>query len=85
MLLSSLLLVSCTTNDSYTIKGEEKEPLVKREMGENAYTVNIATNSYHLPDCYIATRITEENKLITYDIDFLCERGYTPCKICINE
>lgn len=57
----------------------------ERDLGEVAYTVNIATNSYHLSSCHIANNIKEENKLVTYDIDFLCERNYTPCKICIVE
>ena len=83
LIFSSLLLCACASN-SYTIKSEEKCPAEERALGETAYTVNIATNSYHLSTCYISNGIKEENKLITYDINFLRERGFTPCKKCID-
>ncbi|MBQ8546214.1 MAG: hypothetical protein IJ437_04675 [Clostridia bacterium] len=82
-IICSLLLASCA-NNTYTVKGKRKQPTDERAVGKIAYTVNIATNSYHLSSCHIATDIKEENKLITYDIDFLCERGFVPCKICID-
>ena len=78
-----LLLFSCGKSD-YTINAESKEPYSSSNTGDTLYIVNISSRSYHLPSCYILKNTKEENKEETYDIEFLTERGYTPCKICIS-
>lgn len=77
------LLISCGGAD-YTINADaNKNPSRDETSGEILYVVNTSTRSYHLPSCYILKNTKEENKSQTYDIDFLTERGYTPCKICL--
>ncbi|MBO5338994.1 MAG: hypothetical protein J6A96_04770 [Clostridia bacterium] len=77
------LLFSCGKSD-YTVTAESKEPISTNTTGDTLYIVNISTRSYHLPSCYILNNTKEENKRETYDIEFLTEREYTPCKICID-
>ena len=78
-----MLLLSCGKSD-YTVNAEQKEPARTVNSSGTLYIVNTSTRSYHLPSCYILKNTKEENKAETYDIEFLTERGYTPCKICIS-
>lgn len=84
MLVLCLLLFSCGKSD-YIISAEEKEPVSTDATGDTLYIVNIVSRSYHLPSCYILKNTKEENKEETYDIEFLTERGYTPCKVCMPD
>ena len=85
-MLLLLLLSSCGREANGTVTAEsEKEQYNTDTSGEQLYIVNVSTRSYHLPSCYIVNNIKEENKAETYDIAFLVEREYAPCKICINK
>ncbi len=80
-----VLLTSCGKSDYIISADNDKTPAKLNTDGEILYIVNTSTRSYHLPSCYILKNTKEENKRETYDIDFLVERGYTPCKICIGK
>ena len=84
LLASCLTLASCSIGIDLEIAGEKdkNEPNLDT-YGDVLYIVNVETRVYHFPSCYIVDNMSEENKLLTYDIEFLIEREYTPCKICI--
>ncbi len=84
--LSLLLLASCSRphHGEVCADSDEKE-VILNTGGAVLYVVNTEARSYHLPSCYQADRIKDENKAETYDINFLSNRGYTPCKICIDK
>lgn len=52
--------------------------------GNILYVANTSSKTYHLPSCYLADSIKEENRLETKDESFLRTRKYTSCKICIG-
>ncbi len=83
-ILLSCLFISCAKS-YYEIDEKEKVDTESEILGDTLYIVNISSYSYHLSSCYMADRIKEENKVETRDIDFILEREYTPCKICIKE
>ena len=84
LLLLCLLLVACGTRVDLEVTGDsdKNEPNLDTD-GDVLYIVNVETRVYHFPSCYIVDNMSEENKLLTYDIEFLIEREYSPCKICI--
>ena len=84
LLASCLTLASCSIGIDLEIAGEKdkNEPNLDTD-GDVLYIVNVETRVYHFPTCYIVDNMSEENKLLTYDIEFLIEREYSPCKICI--
>lgn len=84
LLASCLLLASCSIGVDLEIAGDsdKNEPNLDTD-GDVLYIVNVETRVYHFPSCYIVDNMSEENKLLTYDIEFLIEREYAPCKICI--
>lgn len=84
ILILCFLFSACNGAD-YIIKADvDKEEPPPANTGEILYIVNTSSRTYHLPSCYILDRTKDENKAETYDLDFLIEREYTPCKICIN-
>ena len=83
-LIFCLLLFSCGRAD-YTLNAESKEHVSTNVTGNTLYIVNTSTRSYHLPSCYVLNNTKAENKQETYDIKFLIEREYTPCKMCIGK
>ena len=85
-LFTVLLISSCGIGkDGVSVGEENKEPFNTDTSGSTLYIVNTSTRSYHLPSCYIVNNMKDENKAETYDINFLVEREYTPCKICIDK
>lgn len=84
LLLLCLLIVGCGIGIDLEITGDDikNEPNLDTD-GDVLYIVNKETRVYHYPSCYIVDNMSEENKLLTYDIEFLIEREYAPCKICI--
>lgn len=84
LLLLCLLIVGCGRGIDLEITGDDikNEPNLDTD-GDVLYIVNKETRVYHYPSCYIVDNMSEENKLLTYDIEFLIEREYAPCKICI--
>ena len=84
LLASCLLLASCSIGVDLEITGDKDKNEPNSDTDGNVlYVVNTETRTYHFPSCYIVDNIDEENKLLTYDIEFLVEREYAPCKICI--
>lgn len=84
LLLLCLMLASCSIGVDLEITGEsDKNESNSDTAGDVLYVVSTETRTYHYPSCYIVDNMDEENKLLTYDIEFLVEREYTPCKICI--
>ncbi len=81
-----LLLLSCGRDYDFTTTIDTDKQEVNLDTGGYIlYIVNTSSRSYHLSNCYIVDNIKEENKLQTYDIDFITQRCYTPCKICIDK
>lgn len=85
-LIAILLLSACGRDYDGKVKGETDKEVPNLDTGGTVlYIVNTSSRSYHLSSCYMVKSIKEENKQETYDIDFLIEREYSPCKICINK
>lgn len=82
-----LVLPSCGRKSDKTVAQDSDKEQFNTDIvqQEQLYVVNVSTRSYHLPSCYIVNNIKEENKQETYDKNFLVERGYSPCKICIDK
>lgn len=81
----AFLLATMSCDDSSTvIKNESQAPVESStEPYEYEYIVNTATKKYHTQFCTYAINISEESREATTDIDFIIERGYTPCGSCI--
>ena len=82
VILLVLTVSSCSTVPYTEISGEENKTVVSQEMGDVLYVANKNSFTYHLPKCYLADRIKDENKLETYDLEMLQRDGFKPCKIC---
>lgn len=80
-----LLLTSCSTLDSLEIEGESDKTEYSYAEGYTTYIVNTATLSYHKSSCYMAKRVSEENRWEAYDEEFLQERGYKRCGVCFKQ
>ena len=85
VIFSLLLLTACSRpyHGEISPDSDEKE-VVLEPGGAVLYVVNTESRSYHLPSCYQAEKIKEENRVETRDINFLTNRGYLPCKVCIG-
>ena len=78
------LILGTSCDDSTVIENESEAPLETSEsVAGNTYVLNINTKKYHIESCRYAIDMSEENKKVTSDIDFIVERGYTPCSSCI--
>ncbi|MBO5379836.1 MAG: hypothetical protein J6A90_05890 [Clostridia bacterium] len=85
-ILSVLLLCACSRPYHGEVSPDSDEKEVIWDTGGTVlYVVNTQSRSYHLPSCYQADRIKDENRAETQDINFLTKRCYTPCKICIGD
>ena len=74
------LLVACDKNYTSLDYGDTDKVPPSHTSGEEVFFANQDTLKYHLSSC----RYSQEGDLIiVYDEDFLIERGYTPCKICL--
>ncbi len=85
LIIICLLLSSCANDYELVSADSSKNEFILGTSSGVLYVVNIATRSYHLPDCYMLKRTDDKNKETTSDIDFLQDRGYSPCKICFKE
>ncbi|MBQ2810141.1 MAG: hypothetical protein IKA43_04205 [Clostridia bacterium] len=47
------------------------------------FVLNTSTKKYHTQFCTYAINMDESSKETTTDIEFIIERGYTPCGSCI--
>ena len=87
LLILLFLLSSCNTPTTQEItQDSSKAPLPNEDensFGSVLYIANTSSKTYHLPSCYLVSRISEENRLETKDIDFLRSRKYTSCKACM--
>ena len=84
ILIVLCFVLSACSHADYTITADSnKTESTESDTGKILYVVNTSTRTYHLPDCYILDRTKEENTEETYDTNFLTNREYTPCKICI--
>lgn len=84
ILILCFVLSACSHADYVVTADSDKILSTESDTGDILYVVNTSSRTYHFPTCYILDRTKEENKEETYDINFLTERGYTPCKICIE-
>lgn len=82
VLLIFVTLCSCSTIPYTEVSGEENKTAVSREMGDILYVANTKSFTYHLPSCYLAKRITDDNRWETYDREILERDSFKPCKIC---
>ncbi|MBO5262316.1 MAG: hypothetical protein J6B45_04645 [Clostridia bacterium] len=78
------ILTSCRTPHTNTVTGESTKAPYSHNEGKILYIANTSSKTYHLPSCYIAKRIKEENRFETRDVDFLRSRKFTACKTCIK-
>ena len=85
ILLFVIFLTSCSVIEGIDVYGDAEKPAFSHSDGEKAYVVNKSSGTIHLPSCYIADRISEENRWETTDLNFLLERNYTPCKKCLEK
>lgn len=84
-----LALISCTNKTVIENESLAPFPASSSEEAEDdfpkyEYIVNTSTKTYHAQGCSYASRINEENRIISTDLDFLIERGYTPCSACLD-
>ena len=82
VILLVLTVSSCSTVPYTEISGEENKTAVSREIGDILYVANTKSFTYHLPKCYLAKRITDDNRWETYDREVLERDSFKPCKIC---
>ena len=80
-----MLLCSCGRGFSgTTVVEENKNPVNTDTDGYILYVVNTKSYTYHYTNCYVLESTSDENKALTYDLDFLVNHAYSPCKICIK-
>lgn len=84
LIVCSLLLCSCNDNNVYSVKGENNKSSYSSQEEYVLFVANLNSLKYHLPDCYLIAKTKEENKWETSDIELLHQRGFTPCKICMD-
>ena len=84
LIVLCFILCACSHADYEISADQSKAESEGTSYGDTLYIVNTSSRTYHLPTCYILDRTNAENKEETYDINFLTEREYTPCKICIS-
>ena len=85
ILLFVIFLTSCSVVDKIDVCGDSEKTTLSRVDEGETYVVNKSSGTIHLPSCYIADRISEENRWETTDLNFLLERNYTPCKKCLEK
>ncbi len=85
LLVLIFILTACNEPDTENVTIDSNKLPINKPEGNVLYVANMSSKTYHLPSCYIAENIKEENKLETKDEDFLRSRQYTSCKICIGK
>ena len=80
-----LCLCSCSNLDAYEVKGDTDKTVNSTDKGSVLYVANRSSLTYHLSSCYIAKRISNENRYEAHGFRALQEKGYTPCKSCIDK
>ena len=78
------ILSSCRSPETNTVIGESSKAPLSHTEGDILYVANTSSQTYHLPSCYIAKRIKEENRFETKDLEFLRSRKFVSCKTCIK-
>ena len=84
LIIIALALSSCSNIDSIELNGEDSKMEYSPFESDTTYVVNTNSLSYHKESCYIAKRISEENRWETKDESFLKERGYKRCGVCLK-
>lgn len=84
LLILIFALTACNEPDAENITVDSNKLPINRPVGNVLYVANMSSKTYHLPSCYMAESIKEENRLETKDESFLRSRQYTSCKICIG-
>ena len=84
LLISVFILTACNEPDTEDVKPSISKLTPEGQDGDTLYVANTSSKTYHLPSCYMAKSIKEENRLETRDEDFLRSRKYTSCKICVG-
>jgi len=85
LLVFVFILTACNTPNTEDITYDSTKLPVNKPEGSVLYVANMSSKTYHLPTCYMADNIKEENRLETKDANFLRSRQYTSCKICIGK
>lgn len=86
ILLLCLSLCACSsTLDSLEIKGDTDKTVASHQARDTLYVGNRSSLTYHLESCYLAKKMSEKNRYETYDLDGLKEKGFLPCKNCIDK
>ena len=81
VVLTCLFLSSCSNIKSIELNMDSSKS-VASYPDKAVYVANRSSQTYHLPTCHIAERISEENRFEVYDESFFIERGVSPCKVC---
>lgn len=84
LIIIALALSSCSSLDSIELTGEKSKTEYSKIESDTTYVVNTQTMSYHRASCYVAKRISEENRWEIKDEDFLKDRGYKRCGVCLK-
>ena len=82
LLFITLFFTSCSLLDYTELSGDSSKTELSHNDKGKLLVVNTSSKTYHLSSCYIADKISQENRFETRDEEFLLKRGYAPCKIC---
>lgn len=82
VILIFIILTLFGCNGSYYYVGDDGgNHDLQDNPSEQEFVVNTSTKKYHLPSCIYATDPSLEK---WYNENFLIERGYIPCKVCLD-
>ena len=83
ILLLALFICSCSEG-AVLENSSLKEISYHTEPQGQVYVINMNTKKYHTLSCTYAKNMKEEYKETSSDIDFIKERGYLPCSMCLK-